>query len=167
MLQDDRLGLLNPTSPKLGSQGHLHASVSSRRCVQLVPESNLRTNTVLAAWVCITLGSGIILSSGVSAFALAVAVPLVIAGIVLLVVGLGMAVEENVDPEKVAAWEPDSTKMPDAGRVMYRIDTTLEAPIRTSVLCGKCGNLDWADGPKPRSHSCSSCSTLLWESEDE
>ncbi len=135
--------------------------------MQQASASNLRTNTVLAAWVCIALGSGIILSSGVSAFALAVAAPLAIAGIVLLVVGLGMAAEENVDPEKVAAWEPDSTKMPDAGRVMYRIDTTLEAPIRTSVLCGKCGNLDWADGPKPRSHSCSSCSTLLWESEEE
>jgi hypothetical protein len=117
--------------------------------------------------VCIALGSGIILSSGISAFALAVAVPLAIAGIVLLVVGLGMAAEENVDPEKVAAWEPDSTKMPDAGRVMYRIDTTLEPPIRTSVLCGRCGNLDWVDGPKPKTHSCNSCSTLLWESEEE
>ena len=135
--------------------------------MQLAPESNLRTNTVLAAWVCIALGSGIILSSGVSAFALAIAAPLAIAGIVLLVAGLGMAVEENVDPEKVAAWEPESTKMPDAGRVMYRIDTTLEPPIRTSVLCGRCGNLDWVDGPKPKAHSCNSCSTLLWESEEE
>jgi len=135
--------------------------------VQLAPESNLRTNTVLAAWVCIALGSGIILTSGVSAFALAIAAPLAIAGILLLVAGLGMAAEENVDPEKVAAWEPDSTKMPDAGRVMYRIDTTLEPPIRTSVLCGRCGNLDWLDGTKPKIHSCSSCSTLLWESEEE
>jgi len=135
--------------------------------VQLAPESNLRTNTVLAAWVCIALGSGIILSSGISAFALAVAVPLAIAGIVLLVVGLGMVAEENADPEKVAAWEPDSTKMPDAGRVMYRIDTTLEPPIRTSVLCGRCGNIDWVDGLKPKTHSCISCSTLLWESEEE
>ncbi|HJM23363.1 MAG TPA: hypothetical protein QF461_02630 [Candidatus Thalassarchaeum sp.] len=135
--------------------------------MQLAPESNLRTNTVLAAWVCIALGSGIILTSGVSAFALAIAAPLAIAGILLLVAGLGMAAEENVDPEKVAAWEPDSTKMPDAGRVMYRIDTTLEPPIRTSVLCGRCGNLDWLDGTKPKIHSCSSCSTLLWESEEE
>ena len=135
--------------------------------MQLAPESNLRANTVLAAWVCIALGSGIILTSGISAFALAVAVPLTIAGIVLLVVGLGMAAEENADPEKVAAWEPDSTKMPDAGRVMYRVDTTLESPIRTSVLCGRCGNLDWVDGPKPKTHSCNSCSTLLWEFEEE
>ena len=71
--------------------------------MQQAPESNLRTNTVLAAWVCIALGSGIILSSGVSAFALTVAAPLAIAGSVLLFVGLGMTVEENVDPEKVAA----------------------------------------------------------------
>ena len=72
--------------------------------MQLAPESNLRTNTVLAAWMCIALGSGIILSSGISAFALAVADPLAIAGIVLLVVGLGKAAEENADPAKVAAW---------------------------------------------------------------
>ena len=58
----------------------------------------MRTNTVLAAWACIALSSGITLSSGASAFAIAVAAPLAIAGIVLLVVGLGMAVEENVDP---------------------------------------------------------------------
>ena len=135
--------------------------------MRLDPRSNLKTNTVLAAWACIALSSGITLSSGVSPFAIAVAAPLAIAGIVLLLVGLGMAAEENVDPEKVAAWEPDSTTMPDAGRVMFRVDTTLEPPIRTSVLCGRCGSIDWVDGRKPSSHSCSSCSTLLWESEEE
>ena len=62
---------------------------------------------VLAAWACIVLGSGIILTSGASPFALTVAAPLAIAGVVLLFVGLGMAVEENVDPDKVAAWEPE------------------------------------------------------------
>ena len=133
----------------------------------MAPLSNIRTNTVLTAWACIALSSGITLSSGASTFAIAVAAPLAIAGIVLLVVGLGMAAEENVDPEKVAAWQPDSTTMPDAGRAMYRVDTTLEHPIRTSVLCGRCGNIDWMDGRKPSRHSCSSCSILLWESEEE
>ena len=82
-------------------------------------------------------------------------------------VGLGMAVEENVDPDKVAAWEPAAGKMPDAGRVMYRVDTTLEDPVRTSILCGRCGRLDWVEGTKPKSHACSECDTLLWESEEE
>ncbi|HIM13987.1 MAG: hypothetical protein CXX69_04865 [Candidatus Thalassarchaeum betae] len=128
---------------------------------------NRRLNTVLAAWSCIALGSGVFLTSGESPFALAVAAPLAIAGIALLIAGLGMAGEENVDPEEVAAWEPEAGKMPDAGRVMYRVDTTLESPVRTSILCGRCGGVDWVDGPKPKSHSCSECETLLWESEEE
>ena len=128
---------------------------------------NRRLNTVLAAWSCIALGSGVFLASGASPFALAVAAPLAIAGIALLIAGLGMAGEENVDPEEVAAWEPEAGKMPDAGRVMYRVDTTLESPVRTSILCGRCGGVDWVDGPKPKSHSCSECETLLWESEEE
>ena len=122
---------------------------------------------MLAAWSCIALGSGVFLTSGESPFALAVAAPLAIAGIALLIAGLGMAGEENVDPEEVAAWEPEAGKMPDAGRVMYRVDTTLESPVRTSILCGRCGGVDWVDGPKPKSHSCSECETLLWESEEE
>ena len=128
---------------------------------------NRRLNTVLAAWSCIALGSGVFLTSEASPFALAVAAPLAIAGIALLIAGLGMAGEENVDPEEVAAWEPEAGKMPDAGRVMYRVDTTLESPVRTSILCGRCGGVDWVDGPKPKSHSCSECETLLWESEEE
>ena len=98
-----------------------------------------KVNTVLAAWACLILGGGIALTSDASEFALATAVPLVIAGAVLLMIGLGMEDEGSSDPNSVADWEPDSTKMPDAGRVMFRVDTTLDPPIRTSILCGRCG----------------------------
>ena len=159
---------MNPTSTKPAPGGHIHASAPARPGVpQATTAPNRKVNTVLAAWACIVLGSGIILTSGASPFALTVAAPLAIAGVVLLFVGLGMAVEENVDPDKVAAWEPEAGKMPDAGRVMYRVDTTLEDPVRTSILCGRCGRLDWVEGPKPKSHACSECDTLLWESEEE
>ena len=126
-----------------------------------------KVNTVLAAWACLILGGGIALTSDASEFTLATAVPLVIAGAVLLMIGLGMEDEGSLDPDSVADWEPDSTKMPDAGRVMFRVDTTLDPPIRTSILCGRCGKVDWADGRKPKSHTCSECDTLLWESEEE
>mgnify|MGYP001254536868 CR=1 FL=1 len=126
-----------------------------------------KVNTVLAAWACLILGGGIALTSDASEFALATAVPLVIAGAVLLMIGLGMEDEGSSDPNSVADWEPDSTKMPDAGRVMFRVDTTLDPPIRTSILCGRCGKVDWVDGRKPKSHTCSECDTLLWESEEE
>ncbi len=159
---------MNPTSPKSGLRGHIHAPAPTRPGMPPAPTGrNRRLNTVLAAWSCIALGSGVFLTSGESPFALAVAAPLAIAGIALLIAGLGMAGEENVDPEEVAAWEPEAGKMPDAGRVMYRVDTTLESPVRTSILCGRCGGVDWVDGPKPKSHSCSECETLLWESEEE
>ena len=126
-----------------------------------------KVNTVLAAWACLILGGGIALTSDASEFALATAVPLVIAGAVLLMIGLGMEDEGSSDPNSVADWEPDSTKMPDAGRVMFSFDTTLDPPIRTSILCGRCGKVDWVDGRKPKSHTCSECDTLLWESEEE
>ena len=126
-----------------------------------------KVNTVLAAWACLILGGGIALTSDASEFTLATAVPLVIAGAVLLMIGLGMEDEGSSDPNSVADWEPDSTKMPDAGRVMFRVDTTLDPPIRTSILCGRCGKVDWVDGRKPKSHTCSECDTLLWESEEE
>ena len=126
-----------------------------------------KVNTVLAAWACLILGGGIALTSTASDFALATAAPLALAGAVMLLFGLSMDGEVEVDPESVADWEPDSSKMPDAGRVMFRVDTTIEPPIRTSILCGRCGKVDWVDGRKPKVHTCSECDTLLWESEEE
>ena len=96
-----------------------------------------KVNTVLAAWACLILGGGIALTSDASEFALATAAPLAVAGALLLMIGLRMGDEGIVDPYSVAYWEPDSTKMPDAGRVMFRVDTTLDSPIRTSILCGR------------------------------
>jgi len=126
-----------------------------------------KVNTVLAAWACLILGGGIALTSSASDFALATAAPLALAGAVMLLFGLSMDDESEADPDSVADWEPDSSKMPDAGRVMFRVDTTLDSPIRTSILCGRCGKVDWVEGRKPKTHTCSECDTLLWESEEE
>ncbi|MBJ36199.1 MAG: hypothetical protein CMB68_02320 [Euryarchaeota archaeon] len=126
-----------------------------------------KINTVLAAWSCLILGGGIALTSDISEFVLAIAAPLAIAGAGLLLFGLSMDEESELDPVSVTDWEPDASKMPDAGRVMFRVDTTLDPPIRTSILCGRCGKVDWVDGRKPKSHTCSECNILLWESEEE
>ena len=45
--------------------------------------------------------------------------------------------DRDADPN----WAPSPETLPEAGRVMFRVDTTLDDPIRTSVLCGACGNL--------------------------
>jgi len=128
--------------------------------------SNRRLNTVFAGWICIAMGSGIILSDH-SDFAVSFAAPLSIGGILLLVVGIGMEYGVNVSSSAVASWVPELSEMPDAGRPMYRVDTTLQKPVRTSVLCGRCAHLEWVDGSKPKSYQCRGCGTELWLTEEE
>ncbi len=129
--------------------------------------SYLRTNTVIAAWACMILGAGLILGFPGDIFALTIGAPLALSGSVLLLIGLRMQEENNVKPEDIAAWAPDAIPMPDAGRPMYRIDTSLDFPIRTSILCGPCGHLEWVEGKKPLSWDCPKCMTTLWFEEEE
>ena len=130
------------------------------------PPGYRRMNLIISAWVCLVIGTGIILYSENSPLLLAFATPIAIAGIILLVIGLQLPNEEDVDPAEIAAWEPDATMLPEAGRVMYRIDTTLNEPIRTSILCGQCGNLEWVEGGKPKFFDCIFCDVKLWEEEE-
>ncbi|MED5231373.1 MAG: hypothetical protein VYB30_03255 [Candidatus Thermoplasmatota archaeon] len=129
--------------------------------------SHRKLNMVIAAWTCILLGAGIVFGTGGDTFAIAVGAPLSITGAALLIFGLGMPDESSVDPEKLAAWAPDAVKMPDAGRAMYRVDTSLDPPIKTSILCGRCSHLEWVDGRKPASYDCVGCNTPLWVEEEE
>ncbi|MDC0212624.1 hypothetical protein OAK49_02455 [Euryarchaeota archaeon] len=126
-----------------------------------------KINTVISAWLCIAIGSAIVLYSGSSPFSLALAAPISIAGVILLVIGIGMKNEDSVDHKIINNWEPESDLLPDAGGPMYRIDTTLVEPIRTSVLCGRCGNVHWSDGGRPHSFVCPICEIELWRDEEE
>jgi len=128
-------------------------------------EYHKRLNIVISAWICIAIGSAIIVSYGGSSFSFAVAVPLSLGGIILLFIGLGMDAQKSISPKQIASWVPDASLLPDAGRAMYRVDTTLNEPIRTSILCGKCGNVVWVEGRKPSLFSCNFCNILLWEEE--
>ena len=71
--------------------------------------------------------------------------------------------------KEIQDWIPEVGKLPEGaeGSVMYRVDTTLDDPIRTSVLCGRCGELTWTDGKRPRKFSCPNCDTLLWDKPEE
>ena len=126
-----------------------------------------RINVVISAWLCIAIGSAVILYSSSSPFALALAAPISIAGVVLLVVGLGMKDEGTADHEVIENWEPEPDILPDAGGPMYRIDTTLVEPIRTSILCGRCGNVHWLEGGRPHFFECPDCEVELWRDEEE
>ena len=94
-----------------------------------------------------------------------IAFPLGIAGIVLLILGFRADPEERVNIETMRSWQPDEGPMREAGRVMYRIDTLLDPPIRSTIKCGECGKVEWVDGGKPASYTCPHCSTTLWDEE--
>ena len=127
--------------------------------------SNRQLNTIISAWLCIAIGSGLTLSDG-STFSLGLSVPLSIGGVILLVVGIAMgndAEEFSLNEE----WEPSAIELRDAGRPMFRVDTTLDEPIRTSILCGRCAEITWTEGRKPKTFTCPSCGVDLWKSEEE
>ena len=130
-------------------------------------QNHMKLNIVFSGWLCILLGSLLMFTSGASTLVLSLAAPVAVLGLVLLIIGLLYKDEEKIDPKIIAEWEPDHSKMPDSGRVMYRVDTTLIEPIRTSILCGKCANLFWEEGTKPKSFTCPKCLVLLWHEEEE
>ena len=99
-----------------------------------------------------------------------------ISGIVLIVSGAILSISVNIlmgaissmglSAEGVAAWQPSLERLPDAGRFMYRVDVTLDEPIKSTILCGPCGHLETVDGSKPKSFTCSNCGAILWAEEE-
>ena len=130
-------------------------------------QSHVKINIIISGWVCIILGSLLLFSSGESSLVLSFAAPVSVLGLILLILGLMYKDEGSINPEEILSWEPDKTEMPESGRVMYRVDTTLIKPIRTSILCGKCGNIYWNEGVKPKSFDCPDCLITLWHEEEE
>lgn len=122
-------------------------------------------NILISGWACTLIGTGILFTMP-EPTGLLVGTPLLIAGFPLLLVALSrgrQASEEKADPN----WSPSPGSLPDAGRVMYRVDTSLDEPIRTSILCGACGKVEWVDGKKPLRYICRGCEILLWNEEEE
>ena len=105
------------------------------------------------------------MGSGASGLSFAIATPISISGIVLLMAAIGMTNGDGLSIEEIRAWSPVGDLLPDAGGPMYRVDTTLIPPIKTTILCGRCGNLEMIDGPRPSIYSCEICEIDLWEEE--
>ena len=87
-------------------------------------------------------------------------------GIVFFIVGMSMNRQVGLSPEAIAGWQPEGETLRDAGRFMYRVDVTLDEPIRSSILCGACGHVHVQDGSKPSSFTCPNCGVQLWEEEE-
>ena len=83
-----------------------------------------------------------------------------------MIVGITMGSDAEKSPLH-KEWEPSAIELRDAGRPMFRIDTTLDEPIRTSILCGRCAEITWIDGRKHKTIICPSCWINLWKSEEE
>lgn len=98
---------------------------------------------------------------------LSIGAPISFLGMVIFIWGISIN-EENAawSKEKVANWIPDAEEMVEAGRIMYRVDTTLDEPIITTVLCGSCGNISEQKGVKPNAFTCPTCSKELWQEEE-
>ena len=90
-----------------------------------------------------------------------------LSGIICFFIGMSTPTDMSMSPEAVAAWTPSIERLPDAGRFMYRVDVTMDEPIKSTILCGPCGSLDTIDGPKPEEYICPSCNRQLWYSEEE
>ena len=123
----------------------------------------------IASLVCLVAGAAIITSSkSGEVFPIAVGGPISLSGIIMFVLAMIAKPEEKILSEsEIREWEPTVDKLPEAGKVMYRVDVTLDDPITTSVLCGACGKLSTMEGNRPPEFMCEHCETLLWLDEEE
>ncbi len=129
---------------------------------------HLRTNLFIASWALILLATGVVIGLP-GPNGLLLGAPAGLIGCAMLIGAIGM--REDPKPMSdidIARWSPDEEKLaPGAGgSVMYRVDTTLDSPVRTSILCGACGHLEWLDGARPAAYGCLACGLELWEEEE-
>ena len=90
-----------------------------------------------------------------------------LSGIICFVIGMSIQSNMGLSPQAVADWKPSMEMLPDAGRFMYRVDVTMDEPIKSTILCGPCGHLETVEGPRPDQYTCTSCNRLLWSDEEE
>lgn len=125
----------------------------------------IRSNLLLTSIICLTFGAMLIVSK--ETLAISIGAPISVFGIIMFIWGMSLNSEESGwSSEKIADWTPSSEEMVEAGRVMYRVDTTLDEPISSTILCGSCGEVTLIDGYKPSAFSCPACEVELWEEEE-
>ena len=125
----------------------------------------LRQNLLISGMLCIAIGGAV--SAGGNAL-LPFGITVGILGICLFLCGFSTKPDESGwTQEEVDSWRPKATTMADAGRVMYRVDTTLYEPKMTTVLCGSCGHITDVEGGRPNFFECENCGILLWETLEE
>ena len=122
-----------------------------------------RDNLLLSGLVLILLGPFLVFSG--DPLLGASGVPISVAGIALLMWGSARSRTVNCPRRPSPPGDPSTEDLAHDARIRYRVDTTLDHPIRTTVLCGACGHVDLVEGGRPATHACSACHRLLWEEE--
>jgi len=123
---------------------------------------NPRENFILAGFICIAFGAFFTVG-GIYSLGATVGV----CGIVIFIIGMSLKTQIGMSEKAIQDWKPSGGVLPEAGRVMYRVDVTMDEPIKSTIVCGPCGHVEIILGPRPISHTCSKCSVLLWQSEEE
>tara|TARA_B100000945_G_C20386853_1_gene600177 strand:- start:905 stop:1285 length:381 start_codon:yes stop_codon:yes gene_type:complete len=123
---------------------------------------NPRENLILGGFICIAFGAFFTVAE---VYTLASTVGVL--GIALFVIGMSLKSNIGLSKEAVRNWRPAEGQLPDAGRVMYRVDVTIDEPIESTIVCGPCGEITVHKGPKPDSFTCSQCNIELWSAEEE
>ncbi len=123
---------------------------------------NPRENLILGGFISIAFGAFFTVA-GIYTLASTVGV----LGVLLFVIGMSMKSNIGMSETEVRNWRPDEGQLPDAGRVMYRVDVTLDEPIESTIVCGPCGKITVQNGPKPDKFTCPQCKIELWSNEEE
>ena len=90
---------------------------------------NRRENFLISGIVLIVLGA--LFSLGVNS---AMGGVMGISGILCFIIGMSVPSEMEMSREAIANWQPSMERLPDAGRFMYRVDVTLDEPIKSTIL---------------------------------
>ena len=123
---------------------------------------NRRENFLICGIVLIVFGA--LFSLGVN---IAMGGVVGISGVLCFIVGMSIPSKLELSPEAISEWKPSIERLPDAGRFMYRVDVTMDEPIKSTILCGPCGHLETIDGPRPKKYNCINCNRVLWIDEEE
>jgi len=125
---------------------------------------HIKSNLLLSSIICLAIGAMLIVSK--ETLAISIGAPISLCGIIMFIWGMSLNSEDSGwSSEKIAEWAPASEEMVEAGRVMYRVDTTLDEPINSTILCGSCGEVTLVEGPRPSTFTCPDCDVELWEEE--
>tara|TARA_B100000131_G_scaffold242756_1_gene235328 strand:+ start:328 stop:687 length:360 start_codon:yes stop_codon:yes gene_type:complete len=117
------------------------------------------------------LGTGIVFSD-LDGVLSVIGTTMSLAGLALILLGISSK-QQAMTPNQISTWKPSKDDLDDPlasnfenKKIKFRIDTTLDEPIKTSILCGNCSEITIVENSKPKSFKCPKCKLELWDEEE-